>query len=45
MSETGSTSLHVEREGHIATITFRNPPAHTWTLESLAALEPYLARI
>ncbi len=30
--------LKAERDGHVAIITFDNPPAHTWTVHSLAAL-------
>lgn len=32
------TNLSVERHQHTAVVTLRNPPAHTWTLDSLAAL-------
>ena len=32
------TGLKAERDGHVAIITFDNPPAHTWTVHSLAAL-------
>ncbi|MFY0663279.1 MAG: enoyl-CoA hydratase [Natronospirillum sp.] len=31
--------LRYTQQGHIGTITFNNPPANTWTLESLRALE------
>ena len=31
-------NLQVERRQHTAIITLDNPPAHTWTLDSLAAL-------
>lgn len=30
--------LKFEKRGHIAEVTLNNPPAHTWTQESLAAL-------
>ncbi len=30
--------LKAERDGHVAIVTFDNPPAHTWTVHSLAAL-------
>lgn len=30
--------LRLERRGHTALVTLTNPPAHTWTAESLAAL-------
>jgi enoyl-CoA hydratase/carnithine racemase len=32
------TNLQVERRNHTAIVTLDNPPAHTWTLDSLAAL-------
>ncbi|SFM13554.1 enoyl-CoA hydratase [Marinobacter zhejiangensis] len=33
-----SALIDLEKRGHIATITINNPPANTWTEESLAAL-------
>lgn len=33
------TNLKLEKRGHTALVTFDNPPAHTWTLDSLAALK------
>jgi len=30
--------LRLERRGHTAVVTLTNPPAHTWTADSLAAL-------
>ena len=30
--------LKVQADGHVAVITLHNPPAHTWTVHSLAAL-------
>lgn len=30
--------LDLERRGHVALVTLSNPPAHTWTQESLSAL-------
>lgn len=33
-----SDALIVEKQGHIAIVTMNNPPANTWTKESLAAL-------
>jgi enoyl-CoA hydratase/carnithine racemase len=33
------TNLELEKRGHIAVVTFHNPPAHTWTQESLRALQ------
>ncbi|MET1023785.1 MAG: enoyl-CoA hydratase [Pseudoxanthomonas sp.] len=35
---TEHTGLKVEADGHVALITLSNPPAHTWTVHSLAAL-------
>lgn len=32
------TGLLLERRGHTALVTLNNPPAHTWTQQSLAAL-------
>lgn len=34
-----SDPLILEKKGHIALLTFNNPPAHTWTPESLALLK------
>ncbi|MFT7724007.1 MAG: enoyl-CoA hydratase [Roseateles sp.] len=31
--------LRLEKRGHTALVTLHNPPAHTWTADSLAALE------
>jgi len=33
------TNLKLEKRGHIAVVTLYNPPAHTWTQESLRALQ------
>lgn len=33
-----SDALQLERHGHTALLTFNNPPAHTWTPESLREL-------
>ena len=30
--------LHLARDGHVAVVTLTNPPAHTWTADSLSAL-------
>lgn len=30
--------LELTRDGHVAVVTLNTPPAHTWTLQSLAAL-------
>ncbi|MET0332633.1 MAG: enoyl-CoA hydratase [Rhizobacter sp.] len=38
MSET-YTGLTLEKRGHTAIVTLANPPAHTWTKESLQALK------
>jgi enoyl-CoA hydratase/carnithine racemase len=35
--------LVVTRDGHVAIVTLTNPPAHTWTLASLNALERLVA--
>jgi Enoyl-CoA hydratase/carnithine racemase len=32
------TGLRLEVDGHTAVVTLANPPAHTWTVHSLAAL-------
>ena len=34
-----SDLLHLEKRGHIAVMTINNPPANTWTAESLSALK------
>lgn len=36
--KTSYTNLSVERQQHTVLVTLQNPPAHTWTEESLAAL-------
>lgn len=33
-----SDALKLEKRGHTAIVTFNNPPAHTWTPESLNQL-------
>ena len=35
----GPTGLRLERRGHTALITLANPPAHTWTADSLMAMK------
>ncbi len=35
----GPTGLRLERHGHTALITLANPPAHTWTADSLLAMK------
>ncbi|MFG6415636.1 enoyl-CoA hydratase [Roseateles sp. DC23W] len=35
---TDYTGLKLEKRGHTALVTLHNPPAHTWTADSLAAL-------
>ncbi|MDN2680785.1 enoyl-CoA hydratase [Janthinobacterium sp. SUN033] len=37
------TNLLLERRGHTALVTLDNPPAHTWTLDSLRALKELVA--
>lgn len=34
-----SELLQIEKRGHIAVMTINNPPANTWTAESLSALK------
>ena len=36
---TDYTNLKLSIDGHIATLTLQNPPAHTWTMDSLQALK------
>jgi enoyl-CoA hydratase/carnithine racemase len=38
-------NLGVERREHTLLITLRNPPAHTWTLDSLSALTGLMADV
>jgi enoyl-CoA hydratase/carnithine racemase len=38
MTSTTYSGLKLAREGHVAIVTLDNPPAHTWTADSLAAL-------
>ena len=33
------TNLDLKIDGHVATLTLNNPPAHTWTADSLASLK------
>ena len=40
MNQNPYTGLRLEKRGHTAIVTLDNPPAHTWTEQSLAAL-PY----
>ena len=35
---TDYAGLELEKRGHVAIVTLNNPPAHTWTQESLSAL-------
>src|SRR5437868_3178653 len=37
------TNLQVEIQGHTAIVTLANPPAHTWTVDSLASLTRLVA--
>jgi enoyl-CoA hydratase/carnithine racemase len=39
LAETQRAGLQVKVRGHVAIVTLQNPPAHTWTRESLTALE------
>ena len=39
MSQQDYAGLALEKRGHVAIVTLTNPPAHTWTVESLAALK------
>lgn len=39
MNQQDYTGLALEKRGHVAIVTLANPPAHTWTVESLAALK------
>ena len=39
MNDRDYTGLALDKRGHTAVVTLSNPPAHTWTVESLAALE------
>ena len=39
MNSTTYCGLKLAREGHVAIVTLDNPPAHTWTADSLAALQ------
>lgn len=43
MNQNTYTGLRLEKHGHTAIITLDNPPAHTWTEQSLAALERLVA--
>lgn len=36
---TDYTNLKLSIDGHTATVTLNNPPAHTWTMDSLPALK------
>ena len=36
---TDYTNLKLSIDGHTATLTNNNPPAHTWTMDSLKALK------
>lgn len=40
---TDYTNLQLTIDGHTATITLQNPPAHTWTMDSLPALKQLIA--
>ncbi len=36
------TNLELQKRGHTAIVTLKNPPAHTWTAQSLASLTQLL---
>ncbi|WP_066265696.1 enoyl-CoA hydratase [Hydrogenophaga palleronii] len=38
MTSSAYPGLRLHKRGHTALVTLHNPPAHTWTLDSLAAL-------
>jgi len=40
-----SEALQLHQQGHTAVVTFNNPPAHTWTPESLDALAAIVAQL
>lgn len=42
-SPTSCPGLRLERQGHTAIVTLTNPPAHTWTADSLSALTRLIA--
>lgn len=37
------TNLKLTIDNHIAVLTLNNPPAHTWTKESLASLKQLIS--
>jgi enoyl-CoA hydratase/carnithine racemase len=39
MSDDTRPGLRLTRDGHVAIVTLDHPPAHTWTVDSLRALE------
>ena len=43
MNQNPYTGLRLEKRGHTAIVTLDNPPAHTWTEQSLAALQQLVA--
>jgi len=40
-----SDALLVEKRGHVTVVTLNNPPAHTWTPESLRAMKALVAEL
>lgn len=42
---TDHAGLKVQADGHTAIVTLHNPPAHTWTVHSLAALRDLVAAL
>jgi len=45
MSEASHPALNLEHQGHTALLTLNNPPAHTWTPESLDALATIIGEL
>lgn len=43
MNQNPYTGLRLEKRGHTAIVMLDNPPAHTWTEQSLAALQQLVA--
>ncbi|OUR71232.1 enoyl-CoA hydratase, partial [Marinomonas sp. 42_23_T18] len=39
MTQVITDSVLVEKRGHVAVLTMNNPPANTWTADSLKALK------
>jgi enoyl-CoA hydratase/carnithine racemase len=45
MSKASHPALNLEHQGHTALLTLNNPPAHTWTPESLDALATIISEL